>query len=92
MISSLRISTPKLTQYVQKNTHFKTYFRVYILLIINKIPITHTQSMFLLFKLFTMAIDSICYFCDVMGLYADKWKLMFFFCPNQFGHYIIYFS
>ena len=54
-----------------------------------KVPITHTQSMFLC-KLFSMAIHSMGYFCHVKRLYADEWKLMFL-CPNQLGHYIIYF-
>ena len=37
-----------------------------------------------------MAIHGMGYFCDVMRLYADEWKLMFL-CPNQLGHYIMYF-
>ena len=46
--------------------------------------------MFLLCKLFSTAIHSMGYFCDVTRLYADEWKLMFL-CPNQLGHCIIYF-
>ena len=87
------ISTTALTnQYTQidgvcpKITHFKhmlgcTFF---------KIPITHTQSMFLLCKLFSTAIHSISYCHHVMRLYADEWKLTFL-CPNRLGHYIICF-
>ena len=55
-----------------------------------KIPITSPETMFLLCKLFSMAIHSMCYFCDVTRLYIDEWKLMFL-CPNQLGHYIMYF-
>ena len=45
--------------------------------------------MFLLCKLFSMAIQSMGYFCHVMRLYADEWKLTFL-CPNQLGHHIMY--
>ena len=69
-----------------KITHFKHILGCTFL----KLPITHTQSMFLLCKLFSMAIHSIGYFCDVTRLCVDEWKLMFF-CPNRSGHYIIYF-
>ena len=55
-----------------KITHFKCILACTFL----KIPITHTQSMFLLCKLFSMAID--------------EWKLMFL-CPHWLGHYIMYF-
>ena len=76
--NDLQISTPKWMEYTQKVTHFKhilgcTFF---------KIPITHTQSMFLLCKLFSAAIHSIGYFCHVTTLYVDEWKLKFL-CPNR---------
>ena len=41
-------------------------------------------------ELFSTAIHIMGYFHHVMRLYADEWKLMFL-CPNQLGHYIIYF-
>ena len=41
--------------------------------------------MFLLYKLFSIAIHSMGYFRHVTRLYADEWKLMFL-CPNQLGH------
>ena len=40
------------------------------------LKITCTQSMFLLCKLFSMAIHSMGYFCDVTILYTDEWKLI----------------
>ena len=83
--SPLRISTTKLTEYVQKS-HILNIFRVYILLVIVKIPITHTENMFLLCKLFSMAIHSMCYFCGVTRLCADECKLTFL-CPTRLGHY-----
>ena len=46
--------------------------------------------MFLLCKLFSMAIHSMGYFCHVMRLHADEWKLTFL-CPNRLGHYIMCF-
>ena len=60
-----------------KITHFKHILGCTFL----KILITHTQSMFLLCKLFSMAIHSMGYFHHVTRLYADEWKLMFL-CPN----------
>ena len=59
-----------------KIAHFKCILACTFL----KIPISHTQSMFLLCKLFSMAIDGMGYFCDVTRLYTDEWKLMFL-CP-----------
>ena len=46
--------------------------------------------MFLLCKLFSVAIHSVDYFRYVMRLYPDEWKLTLL-CPNRLGHYIIYF-
>ena len=82
----LRISTPKLMEYIQKNTHFKNILRCTFF----KIPITHTPNMSLLCKLFSTAIHSMDYFCDVMRLYVDECKLTFL-CLNLLGHYIMYF-
>ena len=55
-----------------------------------KIPVTHSQSMFLLCKLFSMTIHIMGYFCDIMTLHVDEWKLTCL-CPSQLGHCIIYF-
>ena len=69
-----------------KITHFKHILGYTFL----KIPATHTQNMFSLCKLFSRAIYSMGYFCNVTRLHTDQWKLMFL-SPNQLGHYIIYF-
>ena len=66
----LRISTPKLTEYIQKS-HYKHILGCTFL----KIPITLTQSMFLLCKLFSTAVHSMHYFYHVMRLYADEWNI-----------------
>ena len=86
VISTLTNQYTQIEEVHPKVTHFKhilgcTFF---------KIPLSHTQSMFLLCKLFSTAIHRIDYFFDVMRLYTDEWQLMFLY-PNLLGHNIIYF-
>ena len=66
---------------IQKSHILNIFYGVHFF----KIPISHTQSMVLWCKLFSMAIHSMNYFCHVTRLYTDEWKLTFL-CPNQLGH------